>query len=864
MLISWQETRREKTAESSWGLAGATCGRTSSEFSAVFQRQVEEMVAALDRGEHPRAEQFLAQLPGLVDEDAVRIVFEEACLRMERGETSITAEFLERFPQWSSPLGVLLECKRLLLAAASADFPSAGDLLGDFRLLSEIGRGAVGRTFLASQQSLAGRLMVLKVTPLGAEEHLRLARLQHMNIVPLYVEQIFADRSIRLLGMPYLGGASLGSLLDSLAAVPHSQRTGKHLVEALDRTVPAGVPESLSRSLASGPVRKFLAQASFVEAICWIAACLADALQYAHDRALVHLDVKPSNVLIAADGQPMLLDFHLAREPLVPGQAAPDRLGGTPHYSSPEQRAAIDSVRWGRPIGQRVDGRSDLYSLGQLLYEALGGEATIASAPTPRSRRPLAKSNPRVSPGLSDIVRKCLAEEADARYADAASLALDLRRHLNDYPLRGVSNRSLFERWRKWRRRSPSALSRVGLWAVIAASFLLVGSLLTFQFYQRERQIDAALTEGREYLGRQRYLEAVTALERGVILADIWPGHHAQQRTLRAALQRVQRLQNVAELHEMVDMLRFRFGITPPEPEEGKAISRRGREIWQSRGRILSSMSEPIDAAAQRQARTDLVDLATILAAIAARHAAGDGEMPSEQVAEAVQMLREADAELGPSTALSRDLRIYSRSLGLVDAGSTTFAGPPPRTAWEHYDLGRSYLRSGEHALAESEFRRAVEERPEEFWPQFYHGISCYKLGRHADAVASLSTAIALAPKTAECYFNRGLAHDALGHADQAIRDYTRALEHDPGLTDAALNRGIALFRTGRHLEATRALDQARATANSSRLLGHIDYNTALIDLARDDLPAARASLKRAMEHGYTDARALYERLRPP
>ena len=60
-------------------------------------------------------------------------------------------------------------------------------------ILSEIGRGAVGRTFLGSQRTLASRLMVLKVTPLGAEEHLRLARLQHMNIVPLYVEHVFPE-----------------------------------------------------------------------------------------------------------------------------------------------------------------------------------------------------------------------------------------------------------------------------------------------------------------------------------------------------------------------------------------------------------------------------------------------------------------------------------------------------------------------------------------------------------------------------------------------------------------------------------------------------------------------------------------------
>ncbi|MDR3639575.1 MAG: serine/threonine-protein kinase [Isosphaeraceae bacterium] len=834
--------------------------RANSDFSAVFERQIEEMIAALDRGEHPRAEQFLAQLPGLADEEAIRIVFEEACLRMERGETSVTAEFLQRFPQWSSALGLLVECKRLLLTAARADFPEPGDDLGDFRLLSEIGRGAVGRTFLASQHSLANRLMVLKVTPLGAEEHLRLARLQHMNIVPLYVEHVFPDRNVRVLGMPYLGGTSLDRVLESLAAVPHAQRTGKHLLDALDRSAPPVVPESVSLSLATGPFRKYLAQATFVEAICWIGACLADALQYAHDRGLVHLDVKPSNVLIAADGQPMLLDFHLAREPLACGQPAPDRLGGTSQFQSPEQHAAIESVRWGSPIRFAVDGRSDLYSLGQLLYEALGGEAATHTT----SRRPLSTCNPRVSPGLSDIVRKCLAPEADARYADAASLALDLRRHLNDFPLRGVSNRSLVERWRKWRRRRPSALLRLGVWLGVTSSLLMVAAVLALQFYQREHQIGAALAEGRDYVGKHHYPEAIAAFRRGLALADNWPGARAQQRALHASLQRVQRLRNAAELHEMVDLLRFRFGMTPPEPAEARSLYLRGRELWQSRDRILSPAGEPIDAGTEQNVRADLIDLARILAGMAAQQAPGDGAGVAEPTADAVLLLREALAQFGPSAAMSRDLWSLTRSLGQTRADTPPPVSAPPGTAWEHHDLGRSYLRSGDHALAETEFRRAIELRPEEFWPYFYHGLCCYKLERHADAVASFGTAIALAPRTAECYFNRALAYQALGRDDDAIRDDTRALALNPRFTDAALNRGIALLRTGRHAAALEDFERARATASGPRMLALIAYNTALVAIARNDLPAARANLELAIKHGDKDARDLYDRLRFP
>ena len=80
------------------------------------------------------------------------------------------------------------------------------------------------------------------------------------------------------------------------------------------------------------------------------------------------MDVKPSNVLLTADGQPMLLDFHLARGPISPDQPAPAWLGGTPDYTSPEQQAAMTAVRDGKRVPHAVDGRADLYSLGLLPY----------------------------------------------------------------------------------------------------------------------------------------------------------------------------------------------------------------------------------------------------------------------------------------------------------------------------------------------------------------------------------------------------------------------------------------------------------------------------------------------------------------
>src|SRR5262245_11042121 len=101
--------------------------------------------------------------------------------------------------------------------------------------------------------------------------------------------------------MPYLGGTSLARVLESLAKVPTDQLQGSHLLEVLGR-VQMGPPAPQSSD--DGPYRRYLDQAPYVHAICWISACLADALHQAHAHGLIHMDIKPSNVLIASDGQP--------------------------------------------------------------------------------------------------------------------------------------------------------------------------------------------------------------------------------------------------------------------------------------------------------------------------------------------------------------------------------------------------------------------------------------------------------------------------------------------------------------------------------------------------------------------------------
>ena len=582
-------------------------------------QQVDAMVAAWRRGERPLAEDVLAGHPELGDDAAIRLIYEEVCLRREAGEEVDPAEVTRRFPRWCDELAVLLDCQRLMESApARVVFPHVGEVLAGFRLLAELGRGAAGRVFLAAQPSLGDRPVVVKVTPRGREEHLSLARLQHMNIVPLYSEHVIRDRNLQILCMPFLGGATLAQVLEALEDRPVAERSGQQIVEVLDR-VGARRPGGLQ---SGGPYRRFIARASYVEAICSIGAALADGLQYAHERDLVHMDVKPSNALLAGDGQPMLLDFHLARSPIGPASPPPAWMGGTLEFMSPEHRQAMEAVREGRPVRDAVDGRTDIYSLGMLLYVALGGVLPEA-ADTPLV--PLHRLNPRVSVGLSDVIHKCLRREPGGRYPDAASLAGDLRRHLADRPLRGVPNRSWPERWRKWRRRHPWALSRRGLVGLILlAAIGAPATTLGIAYRQRRDAVAAALDLGRASFDRGEYAESASTFGQGLALVDRLPGFDGSRRELAKGLDRATRAARIAALHELAETIRFRYGLAPPPADEAPALIRLGRATWEARGWLLQGPDGPPEAESARRVRSDLRDLVLLWADLRVRCAAAD------------------------------------------------------------------------------------------------------------------------------------------------------------------------------------------------------------------------------------------------
>ncbi|MDA0657642.1 MAG: serine/threonine-protein kinase [Planctomycetota bacterium] len=246
-----------------------------------------------------------------------------------------------------------------------------GQLVADFEIVQQLGEGKFGRVYLARQRSLAGRLVVVKVTTSVWRESDRLARLQHTHVVPVY--SVHQNSPYQMVCMPYLGTVTLSEYLRSRG--PSARLgTGAEIVTYLhdvSRSMEPVIARAGIRSSSSdtshreADASKHLRSLSHESTCSWYAACLADGLAHAHERGILHRDLKPANILITDEGLPMILDFNLADD--QSDDTGNKFVGGTLPYMSPEHLRAI--LRSGS-----VDARSDIYSLGVLLFQMLTGE----------------------------------------------------------------------------------------------------------------------------------------------------------------------------------------------------------------------------------------------------------------------------------------------------------------------------------------------------------------------------------------------------------------------------------------------------------------------------------------------------------
>lgn len=394
------------------------------------------------RGEPRWLEDYFHRFPELYETSAAirTLAFEEYRLRRRAGEPVLADEYRARFgidptrgirddqpdlgAATGTPVPVLDRFAQLLTT-----LPRVGDRFLDYRLEAELGSGAFGQVFLATPAG-GGERVAIKIAPLVGAEPPALARLRHPNIVPIL--DVFHSGNTQSVVMPYRGAVTLGHALQKIDADAMPA-----LGAALFRVIRPGLPAACQQS----DVRDRLASASYTDAAIWLVARLADGLSYAHSQGLLHRDLKPANVLIDDAGTPMLLDFNLATAmPRGESATAPSPAGTLP-YMSPEQLEEFLGYR------RTIDGRSDLYSLGVILYQLLTGRMPYPSphdlsgerlAATLQLRyRPapsIRKSNPSLSCAAEEMVSRLLEAKPERRPGDAVRVRNELTAivsHLN-------------------------------------------------------------------------------------------------------------------------------------------------------------------------------------------------------------------------------------------------------------------------------------------------------------------------------------------------------------------------------------------------------------------------------------------------
>ncbi|MEO6597920.1 MAG: bifunctional serine/threonine-protein kinase/formylglycine-generating enzyme family protein, partial [Planctomycetota bacterium] len=311
------------------------------------------------------------------------------------------------------------------------------------------GRGGMGVVFLAQQVSLdrevAVKVLVRSLVTTERElerfhrEARNMASLQHPGIVQVFADGIAGD--IHFFGMEYVPGHDLGRELE-LQRKPRPSTEGLLLPEW------------------QGP--------HYFAAVGKLVQDAAEALQYAHGKGIVHRDVKPQNLLLGLDGRVRLVDFGLARNESLGRITRTTEIAGTPFYMSPEQTRA----------STEVDFRTDIYSLGVVLYELLTFKRPFDGKTAEEVQRaicthdpvPVRRCNASVPRDLETICHKAMAKRAAARYQTARQLAEELARFLR---LEAIEARppGFRDRLRKfaWRHRTAIALAAVAVLTAFAA-----------------------------------------------------------------------------------------------------------------------------------------------------------------------------------------------------------------------------------------------------------------------------------------------------------------------------------------------------------------------------------------------------------
>jgi eukaryotic-like serine/threonine-protein kinase len=826
------------------------------------------------RGQGRPLDHYRRTFPELFDDfqSVEAVCFEEYRLRRQAGEAVLAEEYQRHYgvdtqfwaelPQPSDTLDFDCRqgnglagssrpspCSAPLSPGASGHapapaMPKPGQTLLGFELVDELGRGAFATVFLARQGSLADRFVALKISRTRIEESGILARLQHTNIVPVY--SVHRHGVFHVICMPFYGSTTLAEFIRGLRGKQSLPASGKAIVDALcgrnsasRRTHPnaplaaetplADNPEPIPSAnnacalVASAPAAclKALSGLTYVEAVLWIGSRLAEGLHHAHERGILHRDLKPANVLMADDGQPMLLDFNLSEDagrkgdsphlpesrrarrgcfahtgtvPISPRAAA--FMGGTLPYMAPENLLAW---QYGTRAG---DARSDVYSLGVILYELLAGRLPFLACAGPEHEaisRMLAdrqnaapglrRWNKSVSPAVEAIIQKCVTAEPKHRYASADDLRDDLERQLKQQPLRHAREPSLRERAGKWMRRHPRLASASGI-AVAAA--MLVTLLASALFYRGAR---LAHLEAMENLAQFR--NDLRAAQTQVLDAPV-EGQSCLEATREACRQ---------------SLCRF------------EVIEQPG---WQVRP-LFANLSR----SEQVKTREDVGELLFLMAAMEGlmADAIGPPSLHDEHLTRAAELNRRAAAcyAIGEvPAAVWQQRALFAERQGNADEARTDrkeAAARPPQSTRD-YGMAACILTSQRRFRAALPLWQTASSRdPQNVWAWYGLGHCCDQLSLSVQATACYTACIALKPDFHGWYFRRGLIYLKQKDYAPAIFDFDVVLRLRPGHVEARYNRALARLGENHCSEAIADLEeiigQGRDDGRTRFLLAH-------------------------------------------
>jgi serine/threonine protein kinase len=697
-------------------------------------------------------------LRGRSADSRVVAALEEFVALTEGGERPSRHEFLARHAEIADGLSECLDGLGVVQGAARSFFTPSGqavpeeprwshDRLGDYRIVTELGRGGMGIVYEAEQVSL-GRRVALKVLPFSSGfdprqrqrfqvEAQAAAHLNHPHIVPVFA--VGHESGVHYFAMRLIEGKSLAEIIRDLRSA-RSTADGR-------QSAPLEVGRSGSGS-TSGRGREFCR---------WVARLglqAAEGLDHAHSIGVIHRDIKPSNLLVDGQGHLWITDFGLAR--VGGGDSGLTRTGdliGTLAFMSPEQ------VRGDRLA---VDPRSDVYALGATLYELLTLQPAF-DAPDRQEliRRvlhdePLAprRINSQIPRDLETIILRAMAKEPAGRYGSARALADDLIRFRDDRPIE-ARRPGVLERTARWaRRHRPVVLTGAG---VLCAALAMSTALL----WQAKRRTDAALAAQLAARGEERVgldlaialVEQVTELLaagakgsgplQGAELDPIY--HHAISfcdRVAEMKLDDKMRAELTAKARRRSGALRALLGQTKARDDYRQAIRGFGEQSVQHPEFIWL--------------RAHLIETLREYAALLARGGDRDGSRAATR--EAVQV---ADGLVG-----KREAAAHCFSMQL--------AGPFSNLAWDLIDGPAAGPRDAATAIRLARQATAWEPTRADCWTAL--GAAHLSAGAVSEAATALEKARSLtADRDPTVSFLLALVHHKQGDAALAQRCFEQA-----------------------------------------------------------------------------------------